>query len=90
MLYTKPKTLSGYKKNGNFEISDFAGFISDLLQRELLVHDAEIGVAKFVEQNGTQDLSEKQSKVLDIIFDKYATEQCARCGLSIGSNRIYR
>lgn len=84
----KSEDLKWVEKDGNHEISDFAGFISDLIARELLNHEAEIGVAKFVESNGTLGLSEKQSNVLEIIVDKYADEQCNRCGLKIPISEV--
>jgi len=86
-LYTN-EDLKWVERDGTYELSDFAGFISELVQQELLNHEAEIGVAKFVESNGTQDLSEKQAKVLEIIVDKYADEKCKRCGLKISISEV--
>ena len=39
-------------KDGTYEYSDFHDLISDLLERELLEHEAEIGIAKYVLNNG--------------------------------------
>lgn len=70
-------------RDGDSETAGFAQFISDLLTNNLLEHDAEIGVAKYVDDNGTKGLSEKQGQVLEIIIKKFGGLECNRCQTKI-------
>jgi len=70
-------------RNGDNETSGFAEFISNLLTNHQLQHETEIGVAKYIDDNGTKGLTHKQGKVLEIIVDKFVRLQCNRCQTQI-------
>lgn len=73
------QTLYWAERNGDFAIVDFFNLISDLLNFNILTHDTEIGVANYINKNGTGNLSEKQIFVLNLILKKYARVECERC-----------
>lgn len=70
-------------RDGDGETSGFAQFINDLLANNILEHEAEIGVAKYVDVNGTKELSDKQRSVLEIIVNKFGGLDCNRCQAKI-------
>lgn len=86
-LYDK-NDLHMVPKDGTYEYSDFHDLISDLLERELLEHEAEIGIAKYILNNGTKNLSDKQSAVMQKVTERYCNIDCERCGLEIPRSEI--
>ena len=65
------KDLYREEMEGDFYNSEFAKLISELLERDELESDIEIGIAKKVQAEGTINLSENQSYHMQKIFDKY-------------------
>jgi hypothetical protein len=76
------------EKDGNFPVTDFASFISQLLDQHILDNDTEIGIATFVKSKGTKSLSINQAKVLKIIISRYDNEECKVCGEKIPLNEV--
>lgn len=54
-------------------------FISNALEQGLLEHDTEAGIARQVQAQGTESLSEKQSKVFNRIVERFSGLTCNRC-----------
>lgn len=75
-------------KDGAYEYIEFHDFISDLVNMELLEHSAEIGIAKYILDNGTKNLSDKQSVILQKILKRYTDLDCSRCGLKIPLSEV--
>ena len=82
------KDLEWAEKDGAYDILEFSSFIHELINNEILEHSAEIGVANYIDKNGTNLLSDPQIKVLKIILNKYANENCNRCGTNIPLSEI--
>ncbi len=68
------------EKDGAYWIPEFAQLLQDLSEMEHFSHPAENGVARFVADNGTKDLTEKQRKVYHGIISQIPEPDCNRCG----------
>lgn len=77
------KDLTFAEKDGNYPISDFANFISQLINQDVLDNQTEKGIIAFVKSNGTKSLSYNQGKVLDMIVSRYDSMECLVCGNKI-------
>lgn len=77
------KDLKFAEQDGNYPVSDFASFISQLIDQNILYNNIERGIAAFVNSKGTKSLSDKQAKVLEIIVSRYANKECKVCGEKI-------
>ena len=75
-------------KVGTYEFSDFHDLLSNLLEMDLLEHQAEISIAKYVLSNGTKNLSQKQSAVMQKVTKRYCEIDCSRCGLEIPLSEV--
>lgn len=54
----------------------------------MLQHSTEIGIVSFAKVNGTQSLSEKQIKILEIIISRYKKTECIICVEELSWNEI--
>lgn len=73
---------------GEYYNSDFAELINELIDRDELENDIEIGIAKKVRAEGTQDLSKNQSYHLQKIFDRYNDVRCNVCDEVVPLNEV--
>lgn len=76
------------EKDGEFYHSDFADFISQLIDRDMIDDDTERGILAFVNDNGTEKLSPKQKFRLEKILERYADEKCKICGCEIPIDEV--
>lgn len=67
-------------EEGNYPISVFNSFISQLIDEDVLERPEERGVVAFVSSKGTSPLSPNQSKVLSIVVSRYENLECKLCG----------
>lgn len=87
-IYGKQE-LQFSEQDGAYHISDFHNFITTLLERNILDHVVEEGVAKLVSINGTDTLSTKQKGVLNIILKNNINySNCNRCQTEIPFSEI--
>ena len=75
-------------KDGTFEIEEFHNLIADLLDHDMLENDVEIGIAKYIMDNGTEKLSPKQGYVVNSVLERYCDRSCERCGLTIPLSEV--
>jgi hypothetical protein len=80
--------LKWSSRDGTIEISEFATFVDELLDSELLEHDVEIGIVKSVQKKGTKGLTPNQAKVLDKITQRYNDVACELCGDTIDLSEV--
>lgn len=76
------------EKDGNYPVSDFTSFVSQLLDLKVLSNPVEKGVIELVNEMGTNQLTAKQGKVLDIIVSRYNNEECKICGVEIPLSEV--
>lgn len=74
------------KRDGDHYYTEFAEFISQLIERDLYDDDVERGILAYVKENGTDKLSDKQKYRLEQIVDRYAHEECSICSEPIPLN----
>ena len=74
----------------DIQIDDFDDFkmcLEKLIKLNLIEHiehDAAVGIAKFVIENGTENLSNKQEYVFKkYVLDKFFDRKCSSCGEQI-------
>ena len=61
-------------------IGSFRTFVEQVLDNEEFQHDAEEGVLKRVNTDGTANLSDKQLSVIERVVDRYRGLECKICG----------
>ncbi len=71
------------QRDGDHYYTEFAEFISQVLERDLYEDDVERGILAYVNDNGTEKLSDKQMFRLKQIVERYANEECLICSESI-------
>ncbi len=76
------------EKDGNNWVSDFADFISQLVEQDILENSTEKGIVAHVNSKGTKLLSPKQGAVLDNIISRYDDKECKLCGAEIPLNEV--
>lgn len=62
----------------SYDIREFETFLNKLIEEDLLEDDAELGILKFVLDNGTERLSSKQLFRLEEVI-KRTSKKCSRC-----------
>jgi hypothetical protein len=82
------KDLKFAQHDGNYPVSEFASFLSQLIDKDVLENDTEKGIVSFVNSKGTKSLSDKQAKVLDIIVSRYNNKECKVCGETIPLSEV--
>ncbi|GEM_PF-2976189 len=81
-IYNK-SDLHFAERDGNQEVIEFADFISQLINADVVDHPVEEGIISLVNDVGTQKLTLKQSKVLEKIVYRYSNTVCRICGENI-------
>ena len=81
-------SLKMAEADGEFHHTDFAEFISQLIDRDMIDDSAERGILAFVKDNGTDKLSDKQKFRLEKIVQRYADVRCKICGEEIPINEV--
>lgn len=76
------------EKDGEYYYSEFAEFISQLIERGHYENDTERGILAYVNDKGTDTLSDKQKYRLEQIIDKFAHVEFAICGEPIPLNEV--
>jgi hypothetical protein len=76
------------EKDANYPVSDFADFISQLVEQDILENSTEKGIASLVNSTGTKVLSTKQRYVLDVIVSRYDDKECSLCGEKIPFSEV--
>jgi hypothetical protein len=74
------------EEDGNYIVSEFTEFISQLIDNKILDNEVEKGIIALVDAKGTSGLSEKQGSVLDTIISRYDGFECKICGEKIPLN----
>lgn len=82
------KDLKFSEQDGDYSVSEFASFISQLIAQDILDNNTEKGIIALVNTTGTKSLSEKQAKVLEMIVSNYYNQKCKICGLDIPLSEV--
>ena len=69
-------------KRTRYYEDDFEGFIHELIDSGRL-EAKEVGIAKYMLDNGYNSLSQKQAFVFDRMIDNNTIERCKRCDMDI-------
>ena len=83
------KDLELAVQDGNYPASEFSNFVSQLIEQERWENDIEKGIIAIVNSKGTRTLSDKQSKVLEIIVSRFDSEECRICGVKIPLSEVF-
>lgn len=81
-------SLKMAERDGEFYHTDFASFISQLIERDMVDDSTERGILAFVNDNGTEKLSDKQKFRLQKIVERYGREECKICGEKIPLDQV--
>lgn len=81
--------LKSAVQDGALNFLEFADFLSQLVENEILENPTEKGVVTLANSKGTEVLSPKQLNVLSIIASKYNNEECKLCGERIPLNEVF-
>jgi acid phosphatase family membrane protein YuiD len=74
--------------DGNVSIIEFSEFISQLIEQDEFENSTEKGIITLVDSRGTEVLTTKQAKVLEIVISRYEGEECKLCGEPIPLNEV--
>lgn len=69
-------------KTTRYKEDDFNGFLEDLIVSGR-IDEKEIGISKFMMDNGYEALSVKQKYVFDTMIKNNTVDECWRCGVDI-------
>ena len=81
-------SLKMAERDGEFYHIDFADFISQLIERDMIDDNTEKGILAFVNDKGTEQLSNKQKFRLEKIVERFADVRCKICGEEIPINEV--
>lgn len=70
------------------ETSQFAFFVNELLNRDIIEDSNERSVLIFVKSKGTSVMSLRQGRVLSQIVDRYNKKECRECGDTIPFDEV--
>jgi hypothetical protein len=77
------------EKDGDTVITEFADFISQIVDNQIAENKIEAGILAFVNENGTKSLSDKQSFIFKKIIKPYMDMSCMVCGGNIPMNDVF-
>jgi hypothetical protein len=86
-IYSKQQLVAN-QMDGDYESSDFANFLSQLCENDIISHPTASGIAMLANEKGTEILSEKQLAILEKVVAPYNNKTCLVCSEKIPLSEV--